>query len=158
MTLYKNSFPLHEQRHSISQKEILNHKDYHFNLIYDKTHFIGIILYWETQNFIYIEHFCIHPEIRHQKYGSQVLELINQKGKTVILEIDPPMNEISKRRKTFYEKVQYQANEFKHIHPPYHKEYTGHTLVVMSYPHPLSENEYDTFYQYLRKTVMNLLD
>lgn len=155
MALYQKSFPFHEQRNLDSQREILNNKEYHFNLIYDQNNLIGIILYWETQNFIYVEHFCINPEMRNQKYGHRVLELINQKGKTVILEIDPPVNEISKRRKNFYERAQYKSNGFKHIHPPYHEGYEGHNLIVMSYPNKLSEDEYDNFNQYLRRTVMN---
>lgn len=155
MELYKNSFPFHEQRNLLSQREILNNEEYNFDLIYDETNLIGIILFWETQDFIYIEHFCISPEMRNRQYGQQALELMNQKGKTIILEIDPPVNEISKRRKNFYERVQYKSNEFEHIHPPYHEGYKGHSLVVMSYPNKLSENEYNKFNQYLRKVVMN---
>lgn len=152
--LYKESFPKHEQREDISQKEILKCKEYHFDLIYDKNLFIGIILYWETQDFLYVEHFCIGSKIRNQRYGQRALELLKEKEKTIILEIDPPIDEISIRRKSFYERVGYKENSFKHIHPPYHKENKAHSLVIMSYPNLLSQTAYNKFDLYLKNKVM----
>lgn len=156
MGLYSESFPPHEQRKAASQKEIMHNEEYHFDLIFDGDVFIGNILYWETQNFIYVEHFCIKSEMRNMGYGHDALMLLNEKGKTVILEIDPLTDEISRRRKGFYERAGYMENGFEHIHPPYHEEYEGHHLVVMSYPHVLSDAQYNEFNDYLGKTVMGL--
>lgn len=74
--------------------------------------------------------------------------------KTVILGIDPPNDEVSVRRKAFYERAGYRANPFEHIHPPYHSEYKGHRLVVMTCPTAISENEYKNFNGYLENVVM----
>lgn len=81
MILYQKSFPCHEQRRMESQIEILNDKEYHFDLIYDNNSFVGIILYWETLNYIYIEHFCIEHNMRNKKYGENALELLKKKEK-----------------------------------------------------------------------------
>ncbi len=156
MALYKISFPLHEQRKLDSQIKIMNNKEYRFYLIYDEKDWIGIILCWETDSFIYVEHFCIFPEMRNKKYGQKALEHLNKKGKMVILEIDPPIDEISVHRKAFYERAGYKANDFGHIHPPYQEKFHGHRLIVMSYPEPLSKTEYDAFNQYLRNQVMEV--
>ena len=43
--LYKISFPFHEQRENLSQKEILNNPNYHFDIITHNNNFIGEILY-----------------------------------------------------------------------------------------------------------------
>ena len=145
MELYKISFPFHEQRKSSLQAEILKNKEYQFN----------IILCWETDNFIYVEHFCIFPEMRNNRYGQRALELLNKKGKTIILEIDLPIDEISIYRKAFYERVKYKTNNYEHIHPPYHEKFNGHNLIVMSYPEKLSKMEYDKFNHYLRNNVMS---
>lgn len=154
MELYKISFPLHEQRDIYSQEEIMSDKEYHFNLIYDENNFVGIILCWETEKFIYVEHFCIFPEMRNRKYGQRALKLLNEKGKIVILEIDPPIDEKSICRKLFYERAKYKANDYEHIHPPYHENFSGHRLVVMSYPKQISKTKYDEFNQYLKNHVM----
>lgn len=152
--LYSISFPFHEQRKPSLQAEIMNYEEYQFNLIYDEKDMVGILLCWEAERFIYVEHFCINPQMRNKKYGKRALELLNQRGKTVILEIDPPINEISISRKGFYERGGYKANNFEHIHPPYHEEFKGHQLIVMSYPEKLTEVEYGNFNQYLRTTIM----
>ncbi|MDU5262002.1 MAG: GNAT family N-acetyltransferase [Clostridium celatum] len=156
MILYKKSFPCHEQRGMESQIEILNDKEYHFDLIYDNNSFVGIILYWETLNYIYIEHFCIEPNMRNKKYGENALELLKKRKKTIILEIDPPIDEISIRRKLFYTRAGYKENDFNHIHPPYSKYNKGHLLSVMSYPDFLTQIEYDNFNLYLENRVMKV--
>lgn len=154
MELYKVSFPKREQREEKSQKKILSDNEYHFDTVFDGKIFVGMILYWETEEFIYVEHFCINTELRNKGYGKKILEKINQKGKCVILEIDPPIDEISIRRKGFYERVGYNENSYIHIHPPYHTKNSGHKLTVMSYPNPLKDTEYNKFKEYLDNTVM----
>lgn len=154
MDLYRASFPFHEQRESDSQRHIMGYEDYQFNLIYDENTFIGLVLCWETENFIYVEHFCILPEMRNKQYGQRALELLHQQVKPVILEIDPPIDEVSTQRKGFYTRLGYQTNPYKHCHPAYRTSYEGHELVVMSYPGLLSEQLYHEFNHYLQTTVM----
>lgn len=159
MNLYQISFPEHEQREEPSQKRILHNENYHFTLIFDEKIFVGLILYWENVRFLYVEHFCIRPQLRGRSYGRKTLDLLNRAAekndKKVILEIDPPIDEVSIRRKGFYEKAHYQANGFSHIHPPYHRNHQGHSLVVMSYPAALSQADYQEFDRYLREIVMD---
>lgn len=154
MELYRQSFPLHEQRETSSQEDILRHTDYHFTLCYDESLFTGLVLYWETADFLYVEHFCILPELRSRHYGQHILEELVRYGKTIILEIDPPADEISVRRKGFYERCGFVENPYPHIHPPYHKGSSGHTLVVMSCPEKISSKEYALFRGYLNDKVM----
>lgn len=154
IALYNISFPSHELRESASQLRIMAHPEYHFDLIYDAGQWCGNILYWETAEFIYIEHFCIRPELRGQHIGQRALALLGTRGKTVILEIDPPIDDISRRRREFYIRCGYCENPFSHVHPPYHKGLDGHNLVIMSYPRALSDSEYARFSEYLQTVVM----
>ncbi|MDO4560213.1 MAG: N-acetyltransferase [bacterium] len=152
--LYSASFPVHERRVPASQRDALGDEEYHYDLIMDGDIFLGLLLCWETARFIYAEHFCVTPERRGNNYGSRALALLSRKGKSVILEIDPPIDEISLRRKAFYERAGYYANGFEHIHPPYRSGYAGHRLVVMSNPAPLTADEYKSFSRYLKERVM----
>lgn len=154
IALYQKSFPYHEQRESASQQEILQDEEYHFDLIYDEDAFVGMLLYWETPDFIYVEHFCVDVEKRNRKYGQRALALLGEKGKPVLLEIDPPRDEIAIRRKAFYERAGFRENPYPHVHPPYHSGYEGHSLVVMSLPDRLTSQEYEHFRIYLATTVM----
>lgn len=154
MELYNASFPFHEQREPISQKKIMSRTEYRFDRLYDGPEFIGLMLNWESDQFIYVEHFCILPSKRSLGYGQKALQLLSERGKPVILEIDPPIDDISIRRKAFYERAGFCANNYLHVHPPYHVGYDGHELVVMSLPRELTPEEYDHFFQYLCKVVM----
>ena len=154
MELYHISFPIHEQREDSRQEALMGEGEYQFNLIFDEDKWIGILLCWETQYFIYVEHFCINPEMRNHNYGQRVLSLLNERRKCVILEIDPPVDEVSIRRKGFYERAGYRLNEYEHVHPPYRSGHDGHRLVLMSCPTRLTEEEYLRFDRYLQETVM----
>lgn len=152
--LYAVSFPYHEQRGDGAQAAALASADYRFELIYDGEAFAGLMLCWEAKDFIYVEHFCTAPELRGRGCGARALELLASEGKTVILEIDPPTDEISRRRKNFYERAGFVENPFAHVHPPYHAGFPGHPLVVMSCPRALTEAEYRRFDDYLKNVVM----
>lgn len=154
MALYAISFPTHEQRERPSQLDILAQDAYHFDLLIEHEAFTGILLYWETDAFVYVEHFCMLPACRGQGLGTQALALLAQRGKTVILEIDPPVDAVAMRRKRFYERSGFVANPYPHVHPPYHAGNAGHALTVMSSPIALSPAQYDAFARYLRDTVM----
>lgn len=154
LKLYAISFPHHEQREKESQGKIFKENEYHFSMIFDRDVFVGLILYWEQEQFIYVEHFCIFPEMRNKQYGQKTLELLKKQGKTIILEIDPPVDDISVRRRGFYERCGFKENGYPHIHPPYHLENTGHSLIIMTYPDQISANLFDTFSHYLKYKVM----
>ncbi|NCB63045.1 MAG: GNAT family N-acetyltransferase [Clostridia bacterium] len=154
MGLYRISFPAHEHREIGSQRAILSNPEYHFDLVYDGGNFVGLMLYWESGDFLYVEHFCIEPDLRGKNYGSAALRLLAERGKSIILEIDPLTDERSIRRKCFYERAGFRANPFEHVHPPYREGVGGHGLIVMSSPGALSRAEYDAFADYLKNTVM----
>lgn len=156
MALYRASFPFHEQRQAASQAAILAKDAYHFRLIYEDDLFIGLLLCWDTPRFIYVEHFCIEPALRGQGHGQRALALLRQQNLPVILEIDPPVDAIAIRRQRFYERAGFHANPFPHVHPAYHPDCPGHSLVVMSAPQTLSSHEYQRFFHYLCETVMGL--
>ena len=155
LALYRESFPLHEQREAPSQQRILSDSDYRFGLLRDGQTFVGLALYWDADRFLYVEHLCILPSLRNRQYGKAALDLLARQGKLLILEIDPPMDDLSRRRKGFYERCGFLENPFSHIHPPYHRGNRGHDLILMTSPRPLSREEYDDFRRYLEERVMD---
>lgn len=152
--LYSLSFPIYEQREIKSQINLFNDEEYYFNLIFDEDVFVGLLLYWKTDDFIYVEHFCILPEKRDCGYGQKVLKQLKLLSKSVILEIDPLIDEVSVRRKRFYERNGFLENPYSHIHPPYHKNNLGHVLIIMSFPKQISKNDYEIFNDYLKYRIM----
>ena len=150
--LYKISFPPHEQRESASQEGILSHPAYHFTAVCDGGVLIGEALYWDIGGTRYMEHLCVAPAARSRRYGQKILEAL--RDRPLILEIDPPVDDISRRRRGFYERCGFVENPYPHVHPPYHQGNAGHALVVMSYPKALTPDEYETFREALENMVM----
>lgn len=157
MDLYAHSFPAHEQREAPAQEAALACGDYHFDLICDGDAFVGLLLYWQAPEFLYVEHFCTRPGLRGRGYGALALALLREKGIPVILEIDPPVDEVSRRRLAFYRRAGYRENPFPHVHPPYRADRAGHPLVVLSCPEALTPAQYGRFYAYLCQNVMSPL-
>jgi len=155
MALYEASFPRHEQRLPDEQRAVLSHPEYHFSQLFDGAEFVGLLLYWEAEDFRYVEHFCVRPELRGRRYGAKALEELGRDGKTVVLEIDPPVDDIARRRQGFYQRCGFAVNPYPHVHPPYRKGFRGHPLVVMSAPGALTQETYDRFAGYLQNAVMS---
>ena len=86
--------------------------------------------------------------------GKRALALLAEKGKTVILEIDPPVDDISRRRREFYFRCGYRENPYAHVHPAYQAGNAGHELVLLSCPETISEGKCARFQAYLKETVM----
>lgn len=51
------SFPIYEQRLPERQKKIMTEPEYNFLLIFDGDIWVGELLCWEAEDFIYVEHF-----------------------------------------------------------------------------------------------------
>ena len=116
--------------------------------------FLGILLFWEAEGFRYVEHFATCPQLRGRGVGARALARLNGEGVPVVLEIDPPEDPVSRRRKGFYEGLGLVSNPWPHIHPPYRLEFSGHALEVMTFPGGWDEGQYRRFARYLDETVM----
>ena len=149
-----NSFPIFEQRTLESQIEALKDDRYNWIVICDESVVVGILLYWEFDKYKYIEHLAIYSELRGKSYGSKILEIFCRDNKTIILEIDPPIDEIALKRLKFYSKIGFMLQEFNHIDPPYRNGYEGHSLKVMCYNKNLEEYEYNEFNEFLKNVIM----
>ncbi len=153
---YRSSFPMYEQRTSEQQHYAFSRDEYHLDIYTtEKEEYIGFLSYWDFDAYIYIEHFAIDAGKRGTGYGKELLaDFLHSCGKTVVLEIDPVVDEISARRLRFYQSLGFVRNSRKHIHPPYRRGYEGHSLEVVSYPNVLSQAEYDQFKEDLSVQVM----
>ncbi|WP_291564018.1 MULTISPECIES: GNAT family N-acetyltransferase [unclassified Clostridium] len=154
MNIYKVSFPIFEQRTIKDQMDVLKDDKYNCMAVCESNKLVGILLYWDLDNCKYIEHLAISPSIRGKNYGSRILKEFCENNETIVLEIDPPVDDISIKRLGFYSNLGFKLQEFEHIHPPYRKEYKGHKLKIMSFNKNLSEDEYNKFNVFLKERIM----
>ncbi len=155
--IYQNSFPLSEQRTLAHQQTALRSSDFYFMVYREENTIVGLIGYWEIDDYLYIEHYAINPALRGGGYGSRILEdLIRHTPRTVILEIDEVKDEISTRRLHFYQRLGFVMNPYRH---PLHRyregdEHQDAILHILTYPHTIDAATYERFCQDLTDIVM----
>ena len=153
--IYSISFPLNERRVSNQQTDVFKKQEYQVDIYLSDNHVIGFIAFWTTKDFIYIEHLAIAPEIRSKGLGSAILKpFIEREPFPVILEIEPIINDLTRRRLKFYESLGFVQNEHIHYQPPYHTSDQPLHLVILTYPNQIDEDLYQQFAQFQKNTVM----
>ena len=154
-SLYEKSFPVFERRAKYDQISALTDSEYHFIIIKkEQGDLLGILLTWHTENFIYIEHFAITPLARGKSIGTRTLKYLRKvSDKTILLEIDPPVDKISIKRKVFYQRVGFIQSDKTYFHTSYRDETEPHQLMIMSYP-ALTEDVYTSFQESLSNQIM----
>lgn len=153
--LYDISFPDHEKRSIRGRESLLPLEQFYLYKIVDNNQFVGFIGGWLIETFFYIEHFAIAQHIRGAGYGQKSLSALCQLYPRIVLEIDPLVDEVARKRLHFYEKNGFIKNDYSHHHPSYNDKYTPHKLEILSLHSPFTQDEYQTFNQFLVNTVMN---
>lgn len=154
--LYRQSFPVFEQRTPPQQRDAFVHDAYRLLAYTENGLFLGFIACWELATCRYVEHLAVNDLLRGRGYGSRLLgDFVRAPGKPVLLEIDPVTDDVSAARLRFYQKCGFVENPYAHRHPPYRAGCAPHLLVVLTSGRAISEEEYQRFDDDLRNVVMN---
>ncbi len=151
-SLYENAFPQEERRRRVQQEQIMPLVHYHFELIFDKKVFVGILLWWQLEGMRYIEHLATLPERRGQNYGKRIMNsFIKRNLSPIILEVEKPESELQQRRVGFYQRLGFALNDHTYHYPPYTIGDIEIPLKIMSYPRSISLAEMNHFQALLNK-------
>ncbi len=148
---YFSSFPDYEKRTLSMHEEAAKDSRFELKAIYDNEKYIGFIFYWDISPFIFIEHFAIDEKARNKSYGSKIINKVisDNPNSTIILEIDPPIDEISKRRLSFYSRLGFVNNDILHYNLPYKKDLELYRLNLLSHGRLIDDLEYKLFHSLL---------
>lgn len=149
--LLTTAFPPEERRPPEEQRLITDRKA-HFssNIILHDERPIGLLTYWTFNDFCYIEHFAIHASSRNGGFGRKALaHFIKQEQLPIVLEVEPPTEEIARRRIAFYARQGFSLWRKPYLQPPYKKggNYFPLHLMVHGY---LNE---EASYEHIKKTI-----
>ena len=122
--LLHESFPEGERREDARQRyNVDNNPLFTTYLINDEETDIsvGVITVWRFKNFCYVEHLATSPNIRNKGYGNKIIRTLLDgcKDITVVLEVELPEDEMSKRRIGFYERNGFRLCTKDYLQPPY---------------------------------------
>lgn len=153
--ILEESFPIEELRIKEEQRELLDKSEYSLCAIKSEGGAVqGVVAYWELADFLYIEHLAIKKEARCGGIGGkQLMKLLEEMGKPVVLEVELPKGDLEKRRVGFYERLGFAFNEYGYLQPPLR---AGHDLLplrLMTYPEAIDEVTYERYKDLLYKHV-----
>ncbi len=155
--LMQQSFPENEYRTYEKQLNLLSINEYRILTKHnEKGSLTAFIAIWDFPKFIFIEHLAVNPICRGEGLGTKIMkEVIKTCGKPVILEIEPPTNEISIKRCNFYKRLGFNLCDYEYYQQPLRKNQNKLKLNLMSYPDPLDKNKFDYIRSYLMEHVYN---
>ncbi|MFB9864723.1 GNAT family N-acetyltransferase [Rufibacter immobilis] len=137
--LYEEAFPEEERRSLEQQRTLLPCPNYSFEAISLDGEICGIIGYWQQPGFLFLEHFAVDARKRGTGIGSQALgQFLQGKQQPVVLEVEPPTDQLTQRRVEFYTRAGFCLNEFSYRQPPYSPEKPWVPLQLMTFPAALS--------------------
>lgn len=135
--LYESAFPLNERREIGEFFRLLEENShFHVDVFLDGNgNFAGFLSSWEWDDFRYGEHFAIEEGMRGGGIGSQVLRNFLASGsQPLILEVEPPVDEMAVRRIGFYERNGLRLwNDLHYIQPAYSADREPIELKLMTF-------------------------
>lgn len=144
--LLEAAFPVTELRIKEDQKKLLQEDCYYLYGVRKDGAFAAVFATWEIEDFLYIEHFAVKEEYRNGGYGGQLLDaLLEEKGRPMVLEVEEPEDELTRRRIGFYQRHGLVYNEYPYLQPPMRKGQDLLPLRLMTKPAAIDTETYQRY-------------
>ncbi len=154
ISIIERSFPRDERRPADEEKALL--ADPRFT-IYVSDDVSAMITVWQFDEFAFIEHFAVDPDHRCGGLGGKMLqELISILPCPVCLETEPPIEDIQKRRISFYTRNGLFLNHYTYYQPPISAGRNTIPLMLMTSGGEVSEADYRRIRGVLYREVYNI--
>ena len=135
----QENFCLDEIRDVSQAESVYANEKYRIYHLCENEEKVGFIAIWEFEDFAFIEHFVTYANYRNKGLGAKALEVVKQQYSQVILEVEPPEEEMSIRRFAFYQRQGFVPNDYFYMQPSYREKGNEVRLILMSYPCCLSD-------------------
>lgn len=153
--IYHSSFPEMERRNrDVYEALCRNEPKFVPDRIEIKGQAAALLWHWEMPKFTYIEHFAVSKKFRNQGLGSKVLKRFFSKHKRIVLEIEPPENEIQERRLAFYQRHGFVRTGFNYVSAGFGEIAKPHRLELLSYPESLTTAECGYFERFINQRIL----
>lgn len=116
--------------------------------------YVGFITGWLFDGYTYAEHFAIDPSARNGGIGAEAMkQFLAFCGTPVVLEVEMPADEMSRRRIGFYERLGYTLDHHVYHQPPYRDGGEWLEMRLMTYGNIDLEHSFEQVKNCLHKYV-----
>lgn len=137
---FEASFPLSERRPLASLKDKMEHDDrFRVEVVTEECEsgdvLIGLLCWWRFNAFCYVEYLAVSESLRGRNIGSRIMTDLQQRvSLPIVLEVEPPEDDITRRRIAFYERLGFKLLPDDYMQPSY-GDVPGLPLRLMVWPH-----------------------
>lgn len=157
--LWIESFPENERRDPDAQRSNAdNNRMFNYMLATENGMPIGLFTYWDFGKFIYCEHFATSPDVRGKGHGAEIVrQILKQTAKPLVLEVEMPEDEFSRRRIKFYERAGLRLwSDIDYVQPPYRDGGESLPMLLMASEGLNESTDFDAVASTLRKNVYGI--
>lgn len=152
--LYYAAFPEYQRRKSPDKAMVFRQTAYRLDAWSADSEFAAFMSWWEFPDMRYVEHLAVSPAKRSLGIGQKMFETWLPMAQTpAVLEIDPVVDELTRRRLAFYQRVGFVENDIKHSVPSLIERSVMTPGELLSWPRAFSRAEYDRLQGYLDRTA-----
>lgn len=140
--IMEKSFPIDEYREYSAQKNLFRNERYKIFKAELNGELAAFIAVWTLNSCCFIEHLATNENMRNMGIGAKLLnDVLSRLNMPVCLEVEPPENDIARRRINFYMRNGFAVNDYPYKQPPLRTGMMPRELIVLSAP-PLSFGEF----------------
>lgn len=148
------SFPSDEYRPYTEQYALLRNPRYRLFTHEEDGHVIAFAATYFFDDWLFVEHLAVSPCHRNRGLGALLLRRLRAESACrLCLEVELPLDDLSRRRVAFYERNGFSFNPFSYLQPAISAGRKPVPLRIMSTEGALCEAEFEavrrTLYQYV---------
>lgn len=156
--ILSNNFPTKEIKEYNYMKDTFYAGLYQVLTLKDNDQIVGIMSFYQHDDFRFIDYFAIDGSLKGKGMGSKMFQyFINLDDKMVILEVEHPEDEQSKRRIAFYQRNGlYLNDQFEYFVPPVRNLKHRLYFHLMSSKRKINNIEFEKYYPQILKMVYGI--
>lgn len=133
--LLSDAFPQEERRPLREQRDYTDHNPlFRPHVVLENEKFAGLLNLWTLKGFIYAEHLSTLPTLRGHGLGRRIMEeFIRRTEAPIVLEVEPPTNDLRQRRIGFYQRCGFTLWERTYTQPPYSDKLPAVPMCLMTH-------------------------
>ncbi|MBQ3390603.1 MAG: GNAT family N-acetyltransferase [Firmicutes bacterium] len=152
----EESFPENERRGYEEQKALVRNPDYVMLGLREEEGFTGFIAGWDLGDFVYGEHLAVTASRRNGGLGDRMLKAFLERfGKPFFIEVEPPEDELTRRRIGFYERNGFVLNDYDYVQPSLGEGKDPVPLRIMTWPRGMEKEELAEMEQRIRRKLFD---
>lgn len=142
MHIMEEAFPPTERRILSAQYELLKHPLYVIHTLEQDGRIVAFMAVWKLSGVTFLEHFAVDAHFRNNGLGGKMLERLRMEGTRLVLEVELPTDELTRRRIAFYRRHGMCLNEREYAQLPLRAGDVPTPMYLMSSSEELGEEEF----------------